>query len=74
MTNGEMQAADFAAFLAYCREEFGWDEREVATQIGVSKNMPSKFKREGAKRCVALACAAVAAGLGPWRREINGRD
>jgi hypothetical protein len=41
----------------------------AAEALGISNNSPSNYKAEGAPRTVALACAAIAAGLDPWSEE-----
>lgn len=58
----DMTAAGFEAWMA----RMGWSGREAARQLGVSKDSVVRYRREGAPLLVALACAALAAGLGPW--------
>ena len=67
-----MTPADFAAFLALCKERHGWTASETAEALGLSKNMlgPKHYGRPDAKipRYIALACAAIAADLPPWEQ------
>ena len=66
-----MTPANFAAFLALCKERHGWTASETAEALGLSKNMlgPKHYGRPDAKipRYIALACAAVDAGLEPFK-------
>ena len=61
-----MTPADFDAFLSLCKERHGWTAAETAERLGLSKNMPAKYRLHGAPKSVALACAAVDAGLAPF--------
>ncbi|RAI20364.1 hypothetical protein SAMN06265338_11526 [Rhodoblastus acidophilus] len=61
-----MTPEDFSAFADYCKEHYGWPQYELYKHCGWSKNMTTKYMREGAPLAVALACAAIAAGLKPW--------
>ncbi|OQC18922.1 MAG: hypothetical protein BWX69_03140 [Planctomycetes bacterium ADurb.Bin069] len=60
-----MRAADFEAWIT----RMGWSGLEAARRLGTSKNSVVRYRREGAPLTVALACAALAAGLGPWKGE-----
>ena len=60
-----MTGDDFARFMAH----MGWSERETATRLELSRNSVAKYKREGAKIDIDLACAALAAGLPPWSKS-----
>jgi hypothetical protein len=58
--------AEFASFLTYAKDRFGWSEAEVARQLGASHNAPKRWREKGAPKYVALACAALVNGLYPW--------
>lgn len=60
-----MPAAVFEGWL----DAMGWSGLEAARRLGASKNSVLRWRREGAPMTVALACAALAAGLGPWGKE-----
>lgn len=67
-----MTPTDFAAFLSLCKERHGWGSLEVADRLGIAKNLPTKYKKPGAKipDYIPVACAAVAAGLEPWAAPV----
>lgn len=62
-----MTGTAFADFLARCKARHGWTAAETAEHLGLSKNMPTKYSTPNAKipRHIALACAALEAGLEP---------
>ena len=64
-----MSAADWAAWL----EAMGTSGRQAAKALGVSTNTPVEARKAGAGLTIALACSALAAGLGPWT-PANARD
>ena len=64
-----MSAADWAAWL----EAMGMSGRQAAKALGVSSNTPVEARKHGASLTIALACSALAAGLGPWT-PANARD
>lgn len=64
MTKQEMSGEDFSAWI----EHMGYSGREAARQLGLANDSVVKYKREGAPLHVALACAALAFGLPPWKR------
>lgn len=47
----------------------GFNRTEAAAELGLSRNMPRKYENGEADvpRYVALACAALAFDLQPWR-------
>lgn len=52
------------------RKHLGITNAEAARRLGISKNMPAAYER-GTRAIpiyVALACAALAYGLPPWRK------
>jgi transposase len=63
-----MKPADFRAFLAMCKER-GLSELQVATMIGCGKNSITRWKRYPAPTHIALAIAALEAGIEPWKRK-----
>lgn len=59
-----MTADDFIAWRAH----LGISGAEAARRLGVSKNMPAAYEKgRPIPLYVALACAALAFGLPPWR-------
>lgn len=58
-----MTADDFEAW----QDGMGLSGLEAARRLGLAKNSVVRYRAEGAPVTVALACAALAAGLGPWR-------
>jgi hypothetical protein len=60
----KMTALDFNAWL----EHMAWSGLEAARQLDVSKNSITAYKRKGAPLHIALACAALAENLEPWRK------
>lgn len=58
-----MSPADFQAWLA----KMGFSQRDAAKELGLARNTVARCLKEGADRTVALACAALAAGLEPWK-------
>jgi len=60
-----MTADDFKGWIA----AMGWNDSQAASELALSRNSVAKYKREGAPLSIGLACAALAAGLGPWSRE-----
>jgi hypothetical protein len=70
----EMPASDFNAWA----EHMAVSEREIARRLGCSRTSIRKWREAGAPPYIALACAALAFGLPPWRegKPLNraGRD
>lgn len=63
-----MTAPDFAAWLALMKARAGWSKRRAARELGATPNTILNWERSGAPPYVALACAALAYGLAPWRQ------
>lgn len=63
-----MSADDFSAFLTLMTIRSGWSARKLGDALGVSENTMATWKRKGAPRHVALACAALVFGLPAWRK------
>lgn len=58
-----MSGADFTAWM----ELMGFTWREAQQRLGIgNRNTVAKYRLEGAPLSIALACSALAAGLGPW--------
>lgn len=64
-----MSAADWSAWL----EAMGISGNEAAAALGISTNAPVGARKHGAGLTIALACSALAAGLGPWS-PANARE
>lgn len=70
-----MSVADWSAWL----KAMGMSGRQASEALGVSTNMPvnaRKVKEDdpgGVGLTIALACSALAAGLGPWS-PANARE
>jgi len=62
-----MTAADFDAWVALMKERHRWNASECARQLGCGRNQIAKWRETGAPDYIALACAALAYGLPPWR-------
>jgi transcriptional regulator with XRE-family HTH domain len=60
-----MTPADFAAFVALMKER-GLSKGDIATRLGKPASRISDYLRDGTDQTMALACAALAAGLKPW--------
>jgi transcriptional regulator with XRE-family HTH domain len=67
-----MTPSDFAAFVALCKER-GMKKQEIAERLGKPPSRISDYLRDGADKTIALACAAVAAGLDPWTPARDAR-
>ena len=61
------------AFRAWM-DEHAYSQREAAATLGIARETVKTYRREGAPRTVALACAAVAADLEPWRPDMTDID
>lgn len=59
-----MTPADLSAWIAH----MGWSDRKCARELGCSQNSIKAWRRNGAPRYIALACAALAFGLPEWRQ------
>jgi len=66
-----MTAAAFRFWLAVMKERHGWKIRDAVKALGCSPNQPRRWSENGAPAYVALACAALAAQLAPWQRELD---
>lgn len=64
-----MTAEQFTAWLAVMTlKRITLSDAEAAKLLGVHANTVANWKRQGAPKHVAYACAAIDAGLSPWRR------
>jgi transcriptional regulator with XRE-family HTH domain len=54
-----MTAADFAAFVALCKERRGWTKTELAKRLGCGINQINIWSEKGAPLYIGLACAAL---------------
>jgi hypothetical protein len=55
---------DFTRWMA----AMGYSYTDVEANLGIgSRHTIVKFRRDGAPLYIALACSAIAAGLGPYR-------
>jgi len=61
LEDGLMPAADFVAWM----EQQHLNDTTAARELGVSRPSVIKYRKEGAPRVVALACAALSADLEP---------
>ena len=66
-----MTPADFSAWAAAMKAARGWSGRRCARELGCSANTVVTWKRFGAPTYIALACAALAADLPPWRAGVH---
>ena len=50
------------------RTHMAWSQTQAADKLGITQQVYSRHERGDVKidRRTALACAALAAGLGPW--------
>lgn len=62
-----MTPADFAAWVEMMRSTRRWSDAECARQLGCGPNQITRWRKTGAPAYIALACAALAYGLPPWR-------
>jgi ribosome-binding protein aMBF1 (putative translation factor) len=58
-----MTPADFADWIAAMRATRGWLQKDCALALGVQPRQIGRWRDSGAPPYVALACAAIAAGL-----------
>lgn len=58
-----MKGEEFTAWMA----AQGLNDSSAARALEISRTTVIKYKAGGAPLVVALACAALAAGLEPWR-------
>jgi len=59
-----MAAEEWLAWQAH----MGWSDARCARELGLgSRNTVASYRVHGAPRYIALACAALAYGLPPWR-------
>lgn len=63
-----MPAAEVEAFVTFTAIRYNWSARKLSDALGISENTMTAWRRNGAPRHVALACAAIAFGLPAWRR------
>lgn len=61
-----MTASDFAAWLASMKASRGWHKKDCAEALGVWPKQVTRWRENGAPAYVALACAAISAGLPKW--------
>ena len=64
-----MTPADWTAWCLH----LGISNAEAARRLGISKNMPAAYEygRRKIPAHIALACAAIAYGLPPWRHTTS---
>lgn len=58
-----MTSEEVTAFL----ERMGWSDSRMERETGITRKTLSKYRQEGAPLWFGLVCAALDAGLGPWR-------
>ena len=60
----QMSPADLRAW----RTHMAWSQTQAADKLGITQQVYSRHERGEVKidRRTALACSALAAGLGPW--------
>lgn len=68
-----MTPADFAAFVALCKERHGWGKTELARRLGCGRNMVAAWQKSAPPLYIGLACAALIYGLPAWRSLDNER-
>jgi hypothetical protein len=61
--DSEMSSVDFQRWLA----AMGISSAAAARLLGVNANTITRYKKAGAPRVVALACAALFHRLGEWK-------
>jgi transcriptional regulator with XRE-family HTH domain len=54
-----MTSADFAAFVALCKERYGWTKTELAKRLGCGINQINIWSEKGAPLYIELACSAL---------------
>jgi hypothetical protein len=62
----------FRCWLVVMRERHGWFNHDAARALGCGLNMPGLWSRHGAPFYIGLACAALARGIPPWQRSLDG--
>ena len=62
-----MTAEDFTAWLALMKTARGWSSMKCGRELGCDKNSVKRWRESGAPLFIALACHAIAYGLGPWK-------
>ena len=62
-----MNAEHFASWVAHMKATRGWSEARCSRELGCGINQVSIWRKREPPRYIALACAAVAYGLPPWR-------
>jgi hypothetical protein len=72
VTERAMSAEDFCAFLSEMKSAGrATYDMEVAAMLGRTNDAVVRFKKQGADKTIALACAAVLAGLDAY--SVKGR-
>lgn len=62
-----MDAEDFAAWVAHMKTSRKWSARRCSRELGCGVNQIAIWSENGAPPYIALACAALAYGLPPWK-------
>lgn len=57
---------DFQGFIAFVKRRRGWSKARLARELGCGPNQISRWIRYDSPRYIDLACAAIAAQIGPW--------
>jgi len=58
-----MTAQEFATW----RQQMGLNRVQAAEALGVGRNQPQRYEEgQPIPKYIALACAALAKGIGPW--------
>jgi hypothetical protein len=74
MLTKKMTAEDFREWMLRMRLQRDWTATECSRRLGCGGNQVFVWQKTGAPRYIALACAALAFGLPPWRPPSSAEE